>query len=73
MSIKGRAKRMPTSRTRKSQRAGPKDSPLIRSRKIRRIYNPVTKTYYLWRGRGKGRGASIKGKFVHKEGEQEDV
>ena len=30
----------------------------------RRIYNPTTKTYYLWRQRNKGTGESIQGKYV---------
>ena len=55
---------MPSTRTRKKKRAGPKDSPLIKNKKRRRIYNPITKTYYILRQRGKGNGPSIKGKYV---------
>ena len=62
---------MPSVRTRKKKKSGPKDSPLITSRKIRRIYNPTTKTYYLVRQRGKGKGGSIKGKFIQKEENKE--
>jgi len=29
-----------------------------------RIYNPKTKTYYLFRRRGTGTGGSIKGQYV---------
>ena len=63
---------MPSSRTRKKQGAGPKDSSLIKPRRKRRIYNPTTKTYYILRQRGKGTGPSIKGKYIHKEGDKLD-
>jgi len=56
---------MPSTRTRKKQKAGPKESSLIKPRRKRRIYNPKTKTYYILRQRGKGAGPSIKGKYVN--------